>query len=368
MGHAALFLCMFIRKNRNRSGTFSIQIVRKVRGSNRVIKTIGIAQTKREEDLLLLLAKTELERLQGLQSLFVEHDDLVVENFVNGIANDHLQIVGSELILGKIFEKIGFPTGGACNYFRNLVLCRLVYPGSKLKTVDYFRQHLNMDVSVYSIYRFMDELNNSLKPTIEQISFEYSKLLLGGKIGVVFYDMTTLYFEASEEVDYRIPGFNKDGKHQQPQIMIGLLVSGHGYPIGYQIFEGNTAETKTLVPVLEAFQRKFDIDKPIVVADAALLSKKNIDALIVKGYEYILGGRPKNETEEIKTKVLQLKVEEGKPRELMTKNGRLIVSFSSKRAHVDKRNREKGLKRLEKRVSNGKLKKEHLITVGIINT
>lgn len=292
--------------------------------------------------------------------LFVEHDDLVVENFVNGIANDHLQIVGSVLILGKIFEKIGFPTGGSCNYFRNLVLCRLVYPGSKLKTVDYFRQHLNMDVSVYSIYRFLDELNNSLKPTIEQISFEYSKLLLGGKIGVVFYDMTTLYFEASEEDDYRIPGFNKDGKHQKPQIMIGLLVSGHGYPIGYQIFEGNTAETKTLVPVLEAFQRKFDIDKPIVVADAALLSKKNIDALIVKGYEYILGGRLKNETEEIKTKVLQLKVEEGKPRELMTKNGRLIVSFSSKRAHVDKRNREKGVKRLEKRVSNGKLKKEHI--------
>jgi transposase len=89
--------------------------------------------------------------------------------------------------------------------------------------------------------------------------------------------MNTLYFEASEEDDYRIPGFNKDGKHQQPQIMIGLLVSGHSYPIGYQIFEGNTSETKTLIPILEAFQNKFDIDKPIVVADAALLSKKNID-------------------------------------------------------------------------------------------
>jgi transposase len=351
---------MFIRKNRNRSGTFSIQIVRKVRRSNKVIKTIGIARTKREEDLLLLLANTELERLQGLQSLFVEHDDLVVENFVNGIANDHLQVIGSELILGRIYEKIGFPTAGSCNYFRNLVLCRLVYPGSKLKTVEYFHQHLNMDVSVYSIYRFLDELNISVKPTIEQIAFEHSKMLLGGKIGVVFYDMTTLYFEASEEDDYRIPGFNKDGKHQQPQIMIGLLVSGHGYPIGYQIFEGNTAETKTLIPVLEAFQKRIDIDKPIVVADAALLSQKNIDALSIKGYEYILGGRLKNETEEIKTKVIELKVEEGEPRELMTKNGRLIVSFSSKRAHVDKRNREKGLRRLEKRVSNGKLKKEHI--------
>jgi len=79
---------MFIRKNKNRSGTFSIQIVQKHNRSNRLIKTVGIAQTKREEELLLLLAKTELERLQGLQSLFIEHDDLVVENFVNGLANE----------------------------------------------------------------------------------------------------------------------------------------------------------------------------------------------------------------------------------------------------------------------------------------
>jgi transposase len=143
-----------------------------------------------------------------------------------------------------------------------------------------------------------------------------------------------------------------------------LLVSGHGYPIGYQIFEGNTSETKTLIPVLEAFQSKFDIDKPIVVADAALLSQKNIEALIAKSYEYILGGRLKNETEEIKGKVIELKVEEGNPKELTTKNGRLIVSYSPQRAFVDKKNREKGLKRLEKKVKGGKLKKEHINSRG----
>ena len=351
---------MFIRKNRNRSGSISIQIVRKDNRFNRVVKTVGIAETQREEELLMLLAKNELDRFQGHQELFIEHDDLVVENFVNGISNDHLQVVGSELILGKIYEKIGFPTGGSCGYFRNLVLCRLVYPGSKLKTVDYFHQHLNMEVSVYSVYRFLDELNTELKTTIEQTSFEYTKALLSGKIGVVFYDMTTLYFEASEEDDLRIAGFSKDGKHQQPQIMIGLLVSGHGYPIGYQIFEGNTSETKTLIPVLEAFEQRFAIDKPIVVADAALLSQKNMDALRANEYEYILGGRIKNETEEIKARILELQVEEGTPKELMTKNGRLIVSFSSQRAHVDNKNREKGLKRLEKRVQSGKLKKEHI--------
>lgn len=127
---------MFIRKIRNRSGSVSIQIVRKINRKNKVIRTVGIARSKREEELLLLLARTELEQLQDMQTLFVEHEDLVIENFVNGIANDHLQIIGSELILGKIYEKIGFPDDGSCNYFRNLVLCRLVYPGSKLKTVN----------------------------------------------------------------------------------------------------------------------------------------------------------------------------------------------------------------------------------------
>ena len=338
----------------------SIQIARKISRSNKIVKTIGVAKTKREEELLILLAKTEIERFQGMQRLFVEHDDLVVENFVNGIANNHLQIVGSELVLGEIYKKIGFPDDGSCNYFRNLVLCRLVYPGSKLKTTDYFKQHLNTDVSVYTIYRFLDELNAELKPTIEQTMFDYTCKLLKNKIGVVFYDMTTLYFEASEEDDYRIPGFSKDGKHQQPQIMIGLLVSNHGYPIGYQIFEGNTSETKTLIPVLESFQKKFDIDKPIIVADAALLSQKNIDALQENHYEYILGGRLKNETEAIKTKVIELGVEEGNPSELKSRNGRLIVSYSQKRAFNDRKNREKGLKRLEKKVSTGKLTKDQI--------
>ena len=325
-----------------------------------MIKTVGCAKTKREEELMVILANTELERLEGNGSLFVEHDDLVVDNFVNSIANDHLQIIGSELILGKIYDKIGYPKDGCPDYFRNLVLCRLVYPGSKLKTVEFFRQHLNIEVSVYSVYRFLDELNSKLKPDIERISFDYTKKLLKGKIGVVFYDMTTLYFEASDEDDYRVIGYSKDGRHQQPQIMIGLLVSSHGYPIGYQIFEGNTSETKTLIPVLETFQEKFDIDRPIIVADAALLSEKNIHALQNNGYEYILGARLKNETDEIKEKVLEFEIVEDKPKELKNKNGRLIVSFSSKRAHNDRKNREKGLKRLEKRVKSGKLTKEHI--------
>ena len=351
---------MFVRRNRNKSGSVSIQIVQKVKRCNKIIKTVGIAHTKREEELLILLADNEVSRLKGLSPLFVEHDDLVVESFVEGLANEHLQNVGTELVLAKIYQKIGFPNGGSRDYFKSLVLCRLVCPGSKLKTVEYFKKHLNLDVSVYSIYRYLDEVDQSLKPIIEQITFDYTSKLLNGQIGVVFYDMTTLYFEASVPDDYRIPGFNKDGKHQHPQIMIGLLVSNHGFPLGYQIFEGNTSETKTLIPVLESFQQKFKIDRPIIVADAAMLSQTNIDALQEYGYQYILGGRIKNESNAVKQQVISLNIEEGNPQEVQTKNGRLVVSYSSSRAKKDLRNREKGLKRLEAKVKNGKLSKDHI--------
>jgi transposase len=248
--------------------------------------------------------------------------------------------------------------------FRNLVLCRLVYPGSKLKTIDYFKKHFNLDLSVYSVYRFLDQLHSKYKQCIEDITFAHKRQLLKGRIGVVFYDMTTLYFEASEEDDFRITGFSKDGKHQQPQIVIGLLVGNNGYPIGYEVFEGNTSETKTLIPVLKSFQTRFNLDKPIIVADAALLSQKNIDALVAGGYQYILGGRLKNENDMIKKQVLSLQIKKGVPREVKHPNGRLIVLYSEDRARNDLYNRGKGLKRLEKKVKNGRLSKEHINNKG----
>ena len=351
---------MFIRKNKNRSGSVSIQIISKTGRRNKVIKTIGCARTLQEEEVLFYKARTELMRLQGQQSLFVEHDDSVVDSFVDSISQDNLQIVGAELILGHIYDKVGYPKDNGLDLFRNLVMCRLVYPGSKLKTVEYFKKHLKLDISVYKVYRFLDQLQSKHKQNIEDITFAHTQTLLHGRVGVVFYDMTTLYFEASEEDEFRVTGFSKDGKHQQPQIVIGLLVWRNGYPIGYEVFEGNTSETKTLIPVLESFQRRFNLEKPIIVADAALLSQKNIDALVAGGYQYILGGRIKNESDFIKKTVLNLQIKEGFPREIKHPNGRLIVTFSADRARNDLYNREKGLKRLEKKVKTGRLSKEHI--------
>lgn len=246
------------------------------------------------------------------------------------------------------------------DFYKNLVLCRLVYPGSKYKTVKYFKRHLNKKISVYSVYRFMDELHSHYKDKIEDHTFEYTRKILKGNLGFVFYDITTLYFESSEEDEFRITGFSKDGKHQHPQIMIGLLVGENGYPLGYEIFEGNKAESKTLIPILDKFVAKYKIAKPTVVADAALLSQKNMDHLTESGYKYILGGRIKNETDQIRSKILSLNVSESQPKEITHANGRLIITFSTKRQKKDFRNRQKGLNRLEKKVRSGKLTKENI--------
>ena len=138
--------------------------------------------------------------------------------------------------------------------FRHLVIARLAYPTSKLKTVDYLRRYRGIVIHEDTIYRFLDTLNKEHKEKAEYIAYEHTRKTLG-TISVVFYDMTTLYFDAEDEDDLRKIGFSKDGKFQNPQIMVGLLVGAGGYPIGYDIFEGNTFEGKTLLPVLEKIEK-----------------------------------------------------------------------------------------------------------------
>lgn len=173
--------------------------------------------------------------------------------------------------------------------------------------------------------------------------------------------MTTLHFEASDEDDLRKTGFSKTGKHQKPQIYLGLLVSMGGYPIGYDIFEGNIYEGHTLIPFLQKFEQKYSLDKPIVVADAGLLTNKNIAALESNQYEYILGARIKNESDTIKNQILALSLESGMSAAIEKSFGqRLIVSYSETRAKKDAHNRKRGLVKLEKNLKSGKLTKSNI--------
>lgn len=359
MGVARLFLGMFLRKLKNRSGSTSVQIISKAGGKYKVVKSIGSGTSEQELEKLWYLGKQELERLQGQSKLFVSHTDTIIEQVFDNLQNTSIRTVGPEIIFGKIYDHIGFDAIEEY-LFRHLVIARLSFPLSKLKTSEYLYRYQGVSVGIDAIYRFLDKLNSQLKVQVEQIVFNHTKKVLGD-IGVVFYDMTTIYFEASDEDDLRKTGFSKDGKHQNPQIFLGLLVGTGGYAIGYDIFEGNIYEGHTLIPFLENISAKFNLDKPVVIADAGLLSNANINALKEKSYEYIIGARLKSEPDKIKKQVLERKWSDGKIAEVKrNEKTRLIVSYASNRARKDENNRKRGLERLEKQINSGKLTKANI--------
>jgi len=351
---------MFIREVKNRSGNISIQIINKAFGKYKVVKTIGCGAERHEIDRLKLLARQEIDRIERQPLLFTSENDELIDEAISSLSNSSISTVGPELIFGRIYDYIGFGRIKE-ELFRHLVISRLAFPLSKLKTTEYLYRYQGKSIDVDSIYRFLDKLSGSLKSDIEQIAFEHTQRTLKGNLSVVFYDLTTLYFEASEEDDLRKSGFSKDGKHSNPQILIGLLVGLEGYAIGYDIFEGNTCEGHTLIPFLESISQKFKLKRPVVVADSGLLSDKNIKALEEGKYKYIIGARLKNESEEIQQQITGEKYSDGTIY-VIRKNEkqRLIVHYSANRAKKDAYNRRKGLTRLEKKIKSGKLTKSSL--------
>src|SRR6185437_4795955 len=200
---------------------------------------------------------------------------------------------------------------------------------------------------------------------VQQINFDHTIRILGGKLTVVFYDVTTLYFEAPDEDDLRRTGFSKDGKHNEPQIVLGLLVSENGYPLDHEIFEGDKFEGHTMLPVIEAFKEKYKMQQLIVVADAGLMSNKNVTALLEQDYDFIIGARIKNESRHVQEQILALRLEDDESTEIKKDELlRIIVHYSESRAHKDAYNRNKGMERLKKLLNTGKLTKKHINNKG----
>ena len=334
------------------------------RSGYKVIKSFGASRDELELRSFERKAQQWIDDQRGPKLPFAWEKDDVISDFMSTLANSQVRVHGPELVYGSLYDQIGY-NAIKDEMFRHLVVCRLFNPGSKLKTIDYLNRYLHVIKSVDSIYRFVDRLSPAegcgIKEQVERISYAHTQKVLRGKVGVVFYDMTTLYFEAADEDDLRRCGFSKDGKHRNPQIFLGLLVAAGGNPIGYDIFEGNIYEGKTLVPMVESLASKFGFDHPVVIADAGLLSTKNIEALEEAKYQYILGARPKNDSAEVKKKILSMNLSDGQVRSFKRKDGcRVVVSMSGKRAKNDAKNRRDGLRRLEKKLGAGRLTKNNI--------
>ena len=178
----------------------------------------------------------------------------------------------------------------------------------------------------------------------------------------MFYDVSTLYFETSKTDALREPGFSKDGKTAESQVVLGLLVSRGGYPLSYSLYNGSQYEGYTMIPMIDDFRQRYGLgDDFVVVADSGLMNADNVKLLRDAGYKYVIGARIKSEKSNIKEKILAWERKNGEFFEYRRENGeRLIVGYSDKRAKKDAYNRTRGVERLQKAYKSGKLTKNQV--------
>ena len=362
---------MFVRKKKNQSGSVSIQIISKTSGKYKVVETIGCSSNDYEIEILIKQANERLLELEPNLFDFIEFTEKKQK-----LTNKDMRVIGDELIFGRLFKAIGcesidFKNIKDKDIFKALVISRLLYPGSKLYLIDYYNIYKKQKIEQNRIYRFLDKLyQDNLKMNVEKCIFNHTKKIMNNTITVTFYDVTTLYFESESEDDLRRIGFSKEGKLARPQIQLGLFTTLQGYPLSYEVYEGNKYEGHTLIDILEKFQNKFNIqNKPIVVADRGMLNNDNIAYLENNGYKYILAAKIKNTSNEIKDKISNLtflndgvihtlKIDKeikykdtNEQKQTLQSKQRLILTYSSKRAKKDKYTREKALEKIEAKLS-----------------
>jgi hypothetical protein len=171
---------MFIRKKPNKSGSLSVQLIQKTRGNYKVIKTIGSATTQHDIENLENLGRQEIERLSAQPRLFLSKNEVSIEQAFSLLSNSSIRTLGPEIIFGRIYDHIGFGAVGE-GMFRHLVIARLAFHLSKLKTVEYLHRYQGASLDIDAVYRFLDRLRDKLKPQVEQISFAHTIGIRTGK-------------------------------------------------------------------------------------------------------------------------------------------------------------------------------------------
>jgi len=234
----------------------------------------------------------------------------------------------------------------------------LLAPKSKLATFESREEYLGMpEMDLNHLYRSLDLLAER-KEAIEEFVFQRNLTLFSMSIDVVFYDVTTFYFESVKADGFREFGFSKDNKVNEVQVVMGLLVDGEGRPIGYELFPGNTFDGKTLEAALDKLSKRFYINRIVIVADRGINSKLNLKRIKDRGYDYIVASRLKSAKkqvlEEAFSPVGYTKLEDGllckvidysnhltEAGERVELTEKLIITHSAKRAAKDRVDRER---------------------------
>lgn len=353
--------------------------------SQRIVRHIGIALDEQEETQLRAMAqefisRTLAERLndgalfdtepqavrrvgrprrQTLES--VAPPDQVRLSDVVEVAR---RVEGPHEVLGHLFDYLHFdkilgPSGAAM--LRDLVIARVMAPGSKRDSAAQLDAHYGRTYPLDRLYRMMDALHERLD-RLKKIVLEATVSLSGGSVQVMLFDITTLYFESVDADTLRRFGYSKDQKYHCTQVVLALATDSDGLPIGYELFPGNTAEVNTLLACMKDWQRTLQVGRVSFVADRALCSKANLAALEAAPWSYVVAmplRRRLKEAEQAQVLSTALAAPcevEGDlvwVREFTWQGRRLIVTYSSQRAHKDRTDRQALLDRLVAKLGPG---------------
>lgn len=347
-----------IRKVRTGSGAIAVQIIKYVKRKRVIVRHIGSANTDDELTVMWQEAETIREQLCAQPSLFaqVEQKPILHAEYLTLRSVTHQF---AYTFLRKCFMVFGL--GFLDPLYQDLALMRIVEPASKLRTLELLKKYFDCLYSRRTLHRFLPKLIDR-KIDIEEASYyQTARKHFGEVFALVLYDVTTLYFENHEsDDDLKAQGFSKANKSQQPQIVVGLLVTPQGFPLRHEIYKGNIFEGHTMLEVVKKFQERHKEAKPIIVADAAMLSQENMMSLEKEGYQYIVKARLANASSMFIDKIAsELIHKDGNSIRLPYPNRpyNIICAYSESRARKEKRELDKQLMRACELVARNELGK-----------
>lgn len=358
---------MQVRTTKTASGSTAVQVVDRFNHQTKIIRHIGSAKDAFSLNALIQLAHQYIQENNKTIALFPELAITTEKKHLVSIDN---------LIFTKTYHTYAydffsfFYTRNGFDVIQNAILkdlaiMRLIEPTSKHASLALLKEYFQIIHGHTTLYGGL-RLIRQQKEKIEQVAISYAKKYLSFDFSLVFYDVTTLYFETfkqdSDVVDengnvkshgLRTPGFSKDNKPLQPQVMIGLIVNNDGYPISIELFSGHTFEGHTMLPMIKGLQKRYGIQKLTIVADAGMLSMDNIQSIKDAGLHFIVGARLGNVTNTVLKNIsAHLNKTEGVYSHTTTKQGVLICDYSIKRANKDRSDRKKQLIRAQKQIDN----------------
>lgn len=341
---------LIIRKVRTSSGALAVQLIRYENKKRLIVKHIGSAHT--EEELAVL--QREAKRLQ--EKLSKQRSFALTDSSSRLMHSDHLTLQSvthsfAHKALRSCCEHCGLHILPAL--YQDLALMRIIEPTSKLRTIDLLHRYFKVIYAQRTVYRLLPRLMDH-KEAIEKAAYETACAQFGESFALVLYDVTTLYFESHEPDDeLRARGFSKDDKSKQPQIVIGLLVTSQGFPLMHEIYKGNQFEGHTMLDMVKKFKKSHADTKPIIVADAAMLSRKNMQSLEEDGYQYIVGARLANAPHVLidKIAVTLSRQDRSSVRLDYSDKDDVICTYSEARHRKDKREFEKQITRAKELIA-----------------